>query len=98
METLPPASAPLKVSPSFTVALLEMERDARRAELALRGVLAKAPRLAEAHYHLGVLRLRRGDGIGARLCFRSALAALRSHGGDEPPWTPSLRVLLKELG
>ncbi|HVU03367.1 MAG TPA: hypothetical protein VHE30_16520 [Polyangiaceae bacterium] len=98
LESLPPSSAPLRVAPSFTVAVLEMERDARRAELALRSVLSREPDLAEAHYHLAVLRLRRGDVITARRHLNHAKDALSRRPGPPPRWAGSLGALLSELG
>src|SRR5258706_16273004 len=70
LESLPPASAPLRVAPSFTVALLEMRRGADRAQRAPEGVVARAPELSEAPYYLGGLRLPRGGEKRAKTRFR----------------------------
>src|SRR6185436_10376367 len=56
------ANAPLSAAPYFALALLELELDEHEAaERALKKVLYLAPNLSEAHYRLGLLRLRRGD-------------------------------------
>lgn len=90
LETVAPASAPLRVSSSYTVALLEIQRDSERAERALERVLARAPELSEAHYHLGVLQLRRGDTERAQNSFRRAAECLETHQGPVPPWAASI--------
>lgn len=91
LESLVPASAPLGIACSFTVALLEIRRDAERAERALEKVLARAPELSEAHYHLGVLRLKRGDAHRAKASFRLAVETLARTRGELPQWAESLR-------
>lgn len=96
LECVPPPSAPLRIAPSFSAALLELDAD--RAETALEKVIARAPDLGEAHFRLGVLRLRRGDALLARRSFQSAAATLPESEDTEPAWASVLRRFLTELG
>jgi tetratricopeptide (TPR) repeat protein len=92
------ARSPLDAAPYFALALLELELDEHdAAEAALKKVLYLAPNLAEAHYRLGLLRLRRGDVEGARRSLWNALDLLRRGDEGTPSWAASLGLSLAAL-
>ncbi len=73
--------APLHAAPYFALAVFEIEQGRHdEAETLLRRALYLEPELAEAHYRLGLLRLRRGDAAAARRCFFNALRAEQARG------------------
>jgi len=90
LECVPSAPAPLPISSAFSVALLEMRRDENRAQRALERVVARAPELSEAHYRLGMLRLKSGDANRAKTSFRLAVETLH-RARELPAWAGSLR-------
>jgi chemotaxis protein methyltransferase CheR len=73
--------APLQAEPYFALALIELESGRHaEAETEFRRVLYLAPQLADAHYRLGLLCLRRDVVAAARRAFFNALRADETQG------------------